>query len=335
MPNRKILFLGLIWLIPVVMMVAVIATVRYVLIARPIATVEADSEPAITKPSPRNMSTNDEKPKTDADANTTVVNEKPKVLKFYDALNAALAERRRRVEDLCERGDAVAQRVLNDYGAVFVAHSSVTPPPVCMFTDSESVLRFQTQAGIASENMAGATVELQSGAMKALVAARKEARDNGLDITPRDGAEAGRRTFDDTLRLWDSRFIPALAHWSERGRITSAEAERLKNLPLKQQVAEVLKLEERGIFFSKDFSKSILYSVAAPGCSQHLSMLAFDAVEFQNERVRRILAKHGWFRTVQNDLPHFTFLGHQESELPALGLKKLETKDGEFWIPNV
>jgi hypothetical protein len=333
MSGRKILFLVTIWLVPVVILVAFIAIIRLAIKSDPIAVAEADSRPVSVKPSPNDMSKNTESAINTAGTNTAA--DKPKSFKFYDALNRALAERRRRLEDLCERGDAVSQRVLNDYGAVFMAHSSVLTPPVCMFTDAAQVNSFQNSTEIAAENINGATIELQKAAMKALINARNEARANGLDITPRDGAEAARRSFEDTLRLWDSRFLPALKHWSGKGRITDSDAERLKNLPLKQQVNEVLKLEERGIFFSKDFSKSILYSVAAPGCSQHLSLLAFDANEFQNPKVRAILAKHGWFRTVQNDLPHFTFLGYKESELTSLGLRKMETKDGYFWIPNV
>ena len=95
----------------------------------------------------------------------------------------------------------------------------------------------------------------------------------------------------------------------------------------------VLDLENKGVFFSTDFKKSILYSVAAPGTSQHLSMLAFDVKEFGDEKIRRILANHGWFRTVQSDAPHFTYLGYKESDLERLGLRKIP--DGGFWVPNV
>ena len=260
---------------------------------------------------------------------------KPKNIKFYEALKTVLESRGRRVKDLGKLQNPVAKRILEEYGAVFLAAQSVLAPPVCMFADAESVEKFQAQTQIAETDFDGVTIELQAQALKALLAARQESQNHGLDITPRGGTEAGRRSFDDTLRLWNSRFIPALAHWTEFGRIQLDEAARLKNLPLLIQIGEVLELEKQDIFFSKDFSKSILYSVAAPGCSQHLSLLAFDASGFQNKEIRRILAGHGWFRTVQNDLPHFTFLGRQEIELPALGLKKLATSDGDFWIPDV
>ena len=116
------------------------------------------------------------------------------------------------------------------------------------------------------------------------------------------------------MRLWNSRFLPALAHWQKLGRLSQEQTDALRSLPIAEQVAEVLELEKDGIFFSKDFSKSVLYSIAAPGTSQHIAMLAFDANEFLDGRVREILAEHGWFQTVLSDLPHFTFLGLKEDE---------------------
>jgi hypothetical protein len=171
--------------------------------------------------------------------------------------------------------------------------------------------------------------------LKQLRKAREEAQKEGLDITPRDGAEAARRNYEDSVRLWNSRFEPALDYWQGQGRLTAEQVQRLKALPLSQQVAEVLELEKGGIYFSKDLSKSILYSIAAPGTSQHIAMLAFDVNEFENPRIREIMAKHGWFQTVLSDLPHFTFLGLKEKDLPKRGLRSVEVNGQVFWIPNV
>jgi hypothetical protein len=129
--------------------------------------------------------------------------------------------------------------------------------------------------------------------------------------------------------------LPALVHWTGLDRLSAETADRLRALPVSQQVSEVLELEKEGIFFSKDLSKSVLYSIAAPGTSQHIAMLAFDANEFLDERVRHILAENGWFQTVLSDLPHFTYLGLAEQELPDHGLKSVEVNDQQFWIPNV
>ena len=50
-------------------------------------------------------------------------------------------------------------------------------------------------------------------------------------------------------------------------------------------------------------------------------------------------AGYGWFRTVPNDLPHFTYLGHSEARLPELGLLRTERQyldcRYDFWVPDL
>ncbi|HEX8748719.1 MAG TPA: hypothetical protein VF717_16220 [Pyrinomonadaceae bacterium] len=254
---------------------------------------------------------------------------------FYKALARSLKERGMRLEEVCDREDPVGRRILEDYGAVFVASSSVLPPPVCIFGSEAEVIRFQNEARFKSSVVGGTRIELQPAAMDALQAAREEARREGLDITPRGGEEAARRSYQDTVRLWNTRFLPALSYWMKRGRLTKEQVALLKGLSLTDQVREVLELEADGIYFSKDFSKSILYSIAAPGTSQHIMMLALDVDQFLDSRVRRILARHGWFQTVKSDLPHFTYLGLDEKDLPARGLRQVTSGSQLFWIPNV
>jgi hypothetical protein len=254
---------------------------------------------------------------------------------FYEALNKALKKRKVKLDVLCSPADPVSKRILEEYGAVFVANKKVLPPPVCIFSNEDQVTKFQEDAGYEPEQIGFDEIELQPEALKALRKAREEAQKEGLDITPRDGAEAARRNYEDSVRLWNSRFLPALDYWQSQSRLTSDQVARLKSLPLLQQVAEVLELEKAGIYFSKDLSKSILYSIAAPGTSQHIHMLAFDVNEFQNPRVRELMAKHGWFQTVLSDLPHFTFLGLKEKDLPKNGLRSVEVNGQVFWIPNV
>lgn len=254
---------------------------------------------------------------------------------FYEALNKYLKKRKLKLEQVCPATDNVAQRVLQDYGAIYVASSKVLPPPVCFFASEAEVREFQNRAKFEGALIGEDEIELQPAALKALLKAREQANEEGLDITPRDGAEAARRTYEDTLRLWDTRFLPALDYWSAQGRLTPEQVARLRALPLRQQISEVLELEKSGIFFSKDFSKSILYSIAAPGASQHISMLALDVNEFLDPRVREILAEHGWFQTVLSDLPHFTYLGLEEKELPKRGLRPVMSGEQLFWIPNV
>jgi LAS superfamily LD-carboxypeptidase LdcB len=232
----------------------------------------------------------------------------------------------------CQNG-LISQRLLAEYGAVFSADSNkVILPPTCFFKNESEVQQFQRRAGVSTEVVGGIRVELQPQALKAYLAARAEARQIGLDITPR-GSDASRRSFADTLALWDDQVSDGLAHWLGKGNLTKREAERLRALPRNKQVAEILKLERQGLYFGNGFKKSILQSVAAPGSSQHNLMLALDVEQHSNPKVRAILAKYGWFQTVQNDLPHFTYLGLKESQLSAIGLKQTSASGRRVWIP--
>jgi len=232
-----------------------------------------------------------------------------------------------------DSGDALSLRVLEEYGAVFVAQG-VVAPPVVIFPDPNAVARWQASLSTEQAVLAGVPVRLQSAALRDLLKAREAAVQAHADITPR-GADAAQRGYDDTLKLWRRRVIPGLEHWVEKGRLKPGEAERIRNSPLREQALAVLALEARGLYFSSDFSKSILLSVALPGASQHLSLLAFDIKEHANPTVRRILERHGWFQSVRSDLPHFTYLGVAEHRLPSLGLKLLKSGDREFWVPDL
>ena len=254
---------------------------------------------------------------------------------FYVSLTHALARRGLSPEAVCDLEDPGARRLMIEYGAIYVAADTVRVPPACAFRAERDVEEFQHTVEPHTADFDGTPVELQRAALDALVAAREEARREDLDITPRGGAEASRRSFADTVRLWDSRLGPALKHWVECGCLDGAEADNLRELEREAQLARVLEFEARGVYFSKCMTKSILHSVAAPGASQHLALLAFDVAEFTDARVREILSRRGWFQTVRSDLPHFTYLGVPEEELPRLGLKRIEERGQTFWVPDL
>jgi len=113
---------------------------------------------------------------------------------FYEILGKSLKKRKIKIENLCPTSDSVARRILEDYGAVFIASKKVMPPPVCIFSSEQEVTQFQERAGYTTERIGFDDIELQPEAMKALMKAREEAQKEGQDITPRDGAEAARRT---------------------------------------------------------------------------------------------------------------------------------------------
>jgi hypothetical protein len=236
--------------------------------------------------------------------------------------------------DFSQPTDDAGRLLLREYGAVFVARGGAIAPKKVVFKDESDVSSFQSSLQKSSESIGGFKVELQTPALTALKEAMAEATAAGTAITPR-GADSARRGYDETVSLWKSRVDPGFAHWVGLGKVTQAEANRIKALSPFQQVSEILKLESQGLYFAKDLSKSIIYSVAPPGTSQHLSMLALDVQQNDNAKVRAILAKHGWYQTVSSDLPHFTFLGVPESELPGLGLKKTTSGDRTFWVPDI
>jgi hypothetical protein len=230
--------------------------------------------------------------------------------------------------------DDVGLKLLSEYGSMCVAGGGATAPDKIFFRDESDVSAFQSRLQKSAENIGGFNIELQTAAMDALKKAINEARQSGKNITPRN-ADAAKRSYRQTVENWTSRVNPGLEHWVSAGKLTPPEAARIKSLAPAEQVPEILKLEARGLYFSKDFSKSILYSVAAPGSSQHIFMLALDVEQFADRSVREILARNGWFQTIQSDLPHFTYLGIAESELVSKGLKPVEVGGQKFWVPNI
>jgi hypothetical protein len=228
----------------------------------------------------------------------------------------------------------LARRVLYEYGSIFVSTTDVRIPGTCIFADSDEVHGFQAKLKTKRYVIGNAEIELQAAAMDQLQKARTEAIRVGLRISPLDGRIAGARNYDDTVRIWNSRFHRALSYWVRRGKINFEEAEKARTAAIRKQVDMVVAWESKGYYFSTDFSKSIFYSVAPPGTSQHLSLLAFDVVESGNPSVRRLLNKYGWYQTIRTDQPHFTFLGVEEAELPRRGLKNVVHQGNSYWVPD-
>jgi hypothetical protein len=229
---------------------------------------------------------------------------------------------------------AVEKRLFAEYGAIFLTRA--TPPPKIIFNDSAEVEEFQSTLVTRAAILGDYLIELQSEAMDALLRAAEEIESEGGRITAR-AEDAGRRSYEDTLRLWTRNVTRGLEHWQREGRISAASAEEIVALSPSDQAQMILALEDRErIYFGTFFDKSILYSVAAPGASQHLSLLAFDVSEFEDERVERVMAGFGWHRTVASDFPHFTYLGCREEDLR--GLKRVSRpykgRDYFFLVPD-
>ncbi len=233
-----------------------------------------------------------------------------------------------------ELNDKISMRILSEYGAMFTAQAGTVVPPYIIFPDETSVSKWQGIVKSEQKRMVGVLVVLQAPAMKALIAAQTEANQHKLSIAP-NGTTASTRSYADTAKLWQSRVEPGLSFHLRQKHITAIEAEAIRKLSPSEQIPEILKLEAKGYFFSKSLDKSILYSVAAVGTSQHISMLALDVAEHSNANVRGLLARYGWFQTVVSDEPHFTYLGVTEDKLPSLGLKKVTSGGRIYWLPDI
>ena len=230
--------------------------------------------------------------------------------------------------------NAMAKRVFDEYGAVFVVKEPSKFPDRCVFNDTADVERFQRSIKTKSAVIGGVVIELQEAAMDSLIEVQKDAEALDLHITPLDGAIAGKRSYNDTVRIWNTRFQRGLDHWVQVGKITEDDATAVRKMDTAHQVEQVIAWESEGFYFSTDFSHSIFSSTAPPGTSQHLSMLAIDIVENNDPTVVTLLAGRGWYRTVLNDATHFTFIGVPESELPNRGLKPVMRGGCKFWVPN-
>lgn len=236
--------------------------------------------------------------------------------------------------DFAQPTDDAGKLLLREYGSLFVARGGVTPPKKVVFKDESDVLAFQNAVSHRVANVGGKSIDLQTAAMAALENAVKDARSANLKITPR-GADPARRSYQQTVINWNSRVKRGFQVWTAKGKVSAGEAKRISSLTPYEQVPEIFKLESQQIYFALNQEKSIIYSVAPPGTSQHIAMLALDIEEFGNASVRAILAKNGWFPTIASDLPHFTYLGVTEAELPGLGLKKVQSAGRDFWVPDL
>jgi hypothetical protein len=230
--------------------------------------------------------------------------------------------------------DDAGKVLLREYGAVFAASGGAVTPKKVIFRDESEVSAFQSSVESSTEMIGGMSMRLQKRAMTALLAAISEAAVSRLTITPRD-TDAASRSYFESVSLWLSRVEPGLQHWISKRKITPEQATLIRSMPIEEQVSEILRLEKKGIYFARDLNKSILYSVAPPGTSQHLSMLAFDVKEHDDVRVRSIMTRHGWHQTVVSDLPHFTYLGLSEDKLTSRGLKMVINYGRKYWVPDL
>lgn len=228
-----------------------------------------------------------------------------------------------------------AKKVLAEYGAMFVASAEIVSPPRCLFRSDVEVATFQSRLTTVPVVVNGVQLQFQKAAAESLNAAIADALLQGIKIRPLDGAIAGGRNYSDTVRLWNSRFQPALKYWVAHERISPDDAAAVAAMAIDQQVEKVIEWEATGMAFGTNLRGSIFASTAPPGASQHLSLIAIDVAPPLTPSVIALMNSHGWFQTVKGDRSHFTYLGLTEKELPGRGLKAVLIDGIMYWIPNI
>lgn len=183
--------------------------------------------------------------------------------------------------------------LLRTYGAVFVNQDiGIKLPQKDIFANEQETQDFQ--ATLTMGHVDGTKdCYLQKSAADALNKARIQ-----QDIPLKSGYGSGdcTRTFSTNLRFW---------HKYANNQI----------------LAKVKQGQET----------KILGIVAPPGTSQHLWGLAID-LRISNQKQRQALNQNGWFQTVENDVPHWTYVGISEGNLPVFGFKSKIVRGITYWI---
>ncbi|WP_414569638.1 D-alanyl-D-alanine carboxypeptidase family protein [Nostoc sp. CCY 9925] len=183
--------------------------------------------------------------------------------------------------------------LLRTYGSVFVNPGvGIKLPPKEIFTNEQETQDFQ--ATLTMDHVDDTRdCYLQKSAADALNKAR-----NLEKIPLKSGYGSGdcTRTFDTNLRFWH----------------------KYAN---NQTLARVQQGKET----------KILGVVAPPGTSQHLWGLAID-LRVSSKEQRKALNENGWFQTVENDVPHWTYIGLSEDKLPLFGLKNKLVRGISYWV---
>jgi D-alanyl-D-alanine carboxypeptidase len=183
--------------------------------------------------------------------------------------------------------------LLRTYGAVFVNQDAgIKLPPKNIFANEQETQKFQ--ATLKMGHVDGTNdCYLQKSAADALNKARIQKH---IPLKSGYGSGDCTRTFNTNLRFW-------------------------QKYASNQVLAKVQQGKET----------KILGLVAPPGTSQHLWGLAID-LRVGSKEQRKALNENGWFQTVENDVPHWTYMGLAEDNLPLFGFNKQVVGGITYWI---
>lgn len=213
--------------------------------------------------------------------------------------NPKLNERQRFLSAIASKLPTIPQPgtyeyiLLRAYGAVFVNQDiKIKLPQKDIFANEQETQEFQ--ATLTMDHVNGTKdCYLQKSAADALNKARTQ-----LHIPLKSGYGSGdcTRTFNTNLRFWHKYANNQILAKVQQGKETK-----------------------------------ILGLVAPPGTSQHLWGLAID-LRVGSKEQRKALNQNGWFQTVQNDVPHWTYVGLTEENLTLFGFKKQVVQGIIYWI---
>ncbi|BAT53935.1 hypothetical protein NOS3756_28980 [Nostoc sp. NIES-3756] len=186
--------------------------------------------------------------------------------------------------------------LLRAYGAAFIdPEPAVKFPPTVVFNNDQETQAYQST--LAMEKITGTNnCYLQQSAAAALNKARSQ---QNIPLKSGYGASDCTRNYATNLRFW----------------------RKYANQNTLDKVRE-----------GKE--TAILGVVAPPGASQHLWGLAID-LRVSNAKQRQALYNNGWFQTVENDVPHWTYLGVNVDNLPTLGLRNKVVRGISYWLTPI
>jgi D-alanyl-D-alanine dipeptidase len=183
--------------------------------------------------------------------------------------------------------------LLRAYGAAFVNQEpEIKLPPKVILANEQETKDFQTTLTMGKVDGTN-DCYLQKSAASALNKAKSAVR---IPLKSGYGGGDCTRTFATNLRFW-------------RKYANNTTLERVR----------------------QGKETAILGVVAPPGASQHLWGLAID-LRVSNQAQRQALNKNGWFQTVENDVPHWTYVGLTEENLPQFGFKNQIVRGITYWI---
>ena len=128
---------------------------------------------------------------------------------------------------------SVERRLFLEYGAIFA--TTAMPPPKIIFADGAEVERFQSSLTLRRGRIGDHEIELQAEAMDALLSSVSKIELLGGRITAR-AADAGGRSYQDTVGLWVRNVTRGLEHWESVGRISTVDAQLIRDLSDRKSV---------------------------------------------------------------------------------------------------